>query len=176
MFVRLIIKELEKWAANSGRKPLVIRGARQVGKTTVVNQFAGQFEQYIYLNLELKEDKAPFEKFTAIETLVQTLFFIKNKKLELKNKTLLFIDEIQEVPEALNILRYFYESEPGIAVIAAGSMLETLFNKNSSFPVGRVEYKVMRPVCFPEFLAAINETTAIEQLQKVPAIFAGRPR
>jgi predicted AAA+ superfamily ATPase len=168
MFKRLLINELEKWVIGADRKPLVIRGARQVGKTTVVNQFAGQFDQYIYLNLELKENKAPFEEFTTIETLVQTLFFIKNKKFEIKNKTLLFIDEIQEVPGALNILRYFYESEPGIAVIAAGSMLETIFNKNISFPVGRVEYKVMRPVSFPEFLAAMNETAALEQLQKVP--------
>ena len=149
MFNRLIIKELAQWGLQPGRKPLIIRGARQVGKTTMVNQFAAQFDQYIYLNLELPEDKAPFKAFTSIDTLIQTLFFIKNKKLELKNKTLLFIDEIQEVPEALNILRYFYESEPGIAVIAAGSMLESLFNKNISFPVGRVEYKVMRPVSFP---------------------------
>ena len=88
--------------------------------------------------------------------------------LEKKSKTLLFIDEIQEVPEALNILRYFYESAPSIAVIAAGSMLETLFNKNIHFPVGRVEYKVMRPVSFPEFLAAMGETAALEQLQKIP--------
>ena len=173
MFNRLIIKELEQWALQPGRKPLVIRGARQVGKTTMVNKFAAQFDQYIYLNLELEEDKAPFIAFTSIDTLVQTLFFIKNKKLEIKNKTLLFIDEIQEVPEALNILRYFYESEPGIAVIAAGSMLETLFNKNISFPVGRDEYKVMRPVSFPEFLAAIGETAALEQVKKVPvATFA----
>jgi len=168
MFNRFIIKELEQWAVQPSRKPLVIRGARQVGKTTVVNQFAAQFDQYIYLNLELPEDKALFEAFTSIETLLQTLFFIKNKKLESRNKTLVFIDEIQEVPEALNILRYFYESEPGIAVIAAGSMLETLFNKNIHFPVGRVEYKVMRPVSFPEFLAAIGETAALEQVQKIP--------
>lgn len=173
MFNRLIIKELEQWAMQPSRKPLVIRGARQVGKTTMVNQFAEQFDQYIYLNLELAEDKAPFKAFTTIETLVQTLFFLKNKKLNIKNRTLLFIDEIQEVPEALNILRYFYEMEPGIAVIAAGSMLETLFNKNISFPVGRVAYKVMRPVCFPEFLAAIGETAALQQVQNVPvALFA----
>lgn len=170
MFTRLIIKELEKWALQPVRRPLVIRGARQVGKTTIVNQFAGQFQQYIYLNLELNEDRAPFETFTTIETLVQSLFFIKNKKLDIKNKTLLFIDEIQEVPEALNMLRYFYESEPGIAVIAAGSMLETLFNKDISFPVGRVEYKIMRPVSFPEFLAAMGETTALEQLLHIPVV------
>jgi len=168
MFKRLIIHELEKWAIQSTRKPLVIRGARQVGKTTLVNQFAGKFEQYIYLNLELTEDRAPFEKFTTIESLVQSLFFIKNKSLAIKNKTLLFIDEIQEVPEALNILRYFYETEPDIAVIAAGSMLETLFDKNISFPVGRVEYKVLRPVSFPEFLDAMGETEALKQLKKIP--------
>jgi len=73
------------------------------------------------------------------------------------------------VPEALNILRYFYESEPGIAVIAAGSMLETLFNKKISFPVGRVEYKILRPASFPEFLEAMNETEALQYLGQIPA-------
>lgn len=168
MFKRLIVQQLEKWVVKPDRKPLIIRGARQVGKTTAVNQFATTFEQYIYLNLELQNDREPFEKFTTLDNLVQTLFFLKNQVLEKKNKTLLFIDEIQEVPEALNLLRYFYESEPGIAVIAAGSMLETLFDKNIHFPVGRVEYKVMRPVSFPEFLAAMGETAALDQLQKIP--------
>ena len=158
MFDRLILKELDVWATKDNRKPLVIRGARQVGKTTVVNQFASRFKQYIYLNLELIHDRQPFEQFNTIETLVQTLFFIKNLPLSKKDSTLIFIDEIQEVPEALNILRYFYESEKGIAVIAAGSMLETLFDNNISFPVGRVEYKVLRPVSFPEFLAAMGES------------------
>lgn len=168
MFNRLILKELETWVAKSNRKPLVIRGARQVGKTTVVNQFASQFEQYIYLNLELTNDRQPFEQFSTIETLVQTLFFIQNLPLSKKNSTLIFIDEIQEVPEALNILRYFYEAEKGIAVIAAGSMLETLFDKNISFPVGRVEYKVLRPVSFPEFLEAMGEKEALQYLLQVP--------
>ena len=146
----------------------MLRGARQVGKTYVVNQFSSNFEQYIYLNLELAEDRLPFEQFINIDTLVQRLFFIKNQLVAKKNKTLLFIDEIQEVPEALNILRYFYESEQEIAVIAAGSMLESLFNKNISFPVGRVEYKVLRPVSFPEYLLAMGETAALEQLKQVP--------
>lgn len=168
MFKRLIVQQLEKWVVKPDRKPLIIRGARQVGKTTAVNQFATTFDQYIYLNLELQNDREPFENFTTLDNLVQTLFFLKNQVLEKKNKTLLFIDEIQEVPEALNILRYFYESEPGISIIAAGSMLETLFDKNIHFPVGRVEYKVMRPVSFPEFLAAMGETAALDQLQKIP--------
>ena len=173
MFKRKLLLELEKWRQNIPRKPLVIRGARQVGKTTLVNQFAAQFEQYIYLNLELSEDKEPFENFTSIENLINTLFFLKNKTLAKKSTTLLFIDEIQEVPKALNILRYFYELAPEISVIAAGSMLETLFDKNISFPIGRVEYKVIRPVSFPEFLSAIGENAALEQLTQVPvAAFA----
>ena len=133
MFKRQLIAELDKWRQNKLRKPLVIRGARQVGKTTLVNQFAAQYEQYIYLNLELSEDKEPFENFTSIENLISALFFLKNKRLAKKSTTLIFIDEIQEVPKALNTLRYFYESAPDISVIAAGSMLETLFDKNISF-------------------------------------------
>lgn len=173
MFKRQLLLELENWRQNRPRKPLVIRGARQVGKTTLVNQFATQYEQYIYLNLELSEDKEPFENFTSIEHLINTVFFLKSKTLAKKNTTLLFIDEIQEVPKALNTLRYFYELAPEISVIAAGSMLETLFDKHISFPIGRVEYKVIRPVSFPEFLSAMGETAALEQLSQVPfATFA----
>jgi predicted AAA+ superfamily ATPase len=173
MFKRQLLLELENWRQSKPRKPLVIRGARQVGKTTLVNQFATQFEQYIYLNLELSEDKEPFENFTSIEHLINTVFFLKSKTLAKKNTTLIFIDEIQEVPKALNTLRYFYELAPEISVIAAGSMLETLFDKHISFPIGRVEYKVIRPVSFPEFLSAMGETAALEQLTQVPfATFA----
>ena len=168
MFKRDIQTDLEKWQKELPRKPLVIRGARQVGKTTVINHFAKNFEQYIYLNLELPDDRQPFEQFSNIETLLQAIFFVKNKSLLQKQRTLLFIDEIQAAPEALSILRYFYEQESNIAVIAAGSMLETLFDKNISFPVGRVEYKVLRPVSFPEFLSAMNETAAREQLEQIP--------
>ncbi len=170
MFKREIIYELERWQGNTDRKPLVLRGARQVGKTTLVKQFASNFDQFIYLNLELPEDRQPFEQFSNIEILIQSVFFIKNCSLEKKKQTLLFIDEIQEVPLALSILRYFYEEEPGLAVIAAGSMLESLFDKNISFPVGRVEYKVVRPASFPEFLDAMGETVALEQLKKVPLV------
>jgi len=173
MFKRQLLVELDNWRQNKPRKPLVIRGARQVGKTTLVNQFATQYEQYIYLNLELPEDREPFQNFTSIEQLINTIFFLQNKTLAKKSTTLIFIDEIQEVPKALNILRYFYELAPEIAVIAAGSMLETLFDKDISFPIGRVEYKVIRPVSFPEFLSAIGETSALEEISKVPiAAFA----
>ena len=87
MFERRLIQELEKWEVKENRKPLVIRGARQVGKTTLVNQFAQHYEQYIYLNLELPEDKKLFETFASIDNLIQAIFFIKNKTLNLKSKT-----------------------------------------------------------------------------------------
>lgn len=168
MFRRDILGELQKWQQREARKPLVIRGARQVGKTTVVRQFAEGFEQFLYLNLELPEDSKPFQEFSNFDTLLQSLFFLKNLSLAQRNKTLIFIDEIQEVPEALQQLRYFYEEASDIPVIAAGSMLESLFNTAISFPVGRVEYLVIHPVSFPEFLGAIGETAALEQLKNIP--------
>ena len=84
MYKRQLLLELENWRQSKPRKPLVIRGARQVGKTTLVNQFATQYEQYIYLNLELSEDKEPFENFTSIEHLINTVFFLKIKTLAKK--------------------------------------------------------------------------------------------
>lgn len=168
MFKRSVLQELERWAAKKNRKPLVMRGARQVGKTTVVNQFAKKFDQYIYLNLELPADRKPFDDFKDLETLVQALFFLKGKAYSKRKNTLLFIDEIQEVPEAFNILRFFYEQMPEIPVIAAGSLLETIFNTKLSFPVGRVEFLVVRPVSFIEFLEATGETSALEQVNHIP--------
>jgi uncharacterized protein len=168
MFHRTILRELEIWLSKPDRKPLVIRGARQVGKTTVVRQFGERFEQYIYLNLEMRDDRQAFEHFRSLEHLLQTIFFQKKQLLSKKENTLIFIDEIQEVPEALQILRYFYEQEPAIKVIAAGSMLESLFDKHIHFPVGRVEYKVLRPASFPEFLGALGEEAALDQLHHIP--------
>jgi uncharacterized protein len=104
---------------------------------------------------------------------VQTIFLVKKIPLTEKENTLVFIDEIQEYPPALNMLRYFFEQEPGIAVIAAGSTLETLFDKNIHFPAGRVEYKVLRPASFIEFLEATGEVKALEKVQEIPfAAFA----
>jgi len=162
MYQRSIIEKLLQWKNSSGRKPLVLRGARQVGKTSVVHLFAQHFEQYIYLNLETSEDKEIFSKFSSIHDLLKAIFFLKEKDLH-KPNTLIFIDEIQEVPEALAILRYFYEKYPQYHVIAAGSLLESLFCNHISFPVGRVEYMVVRPFSFREFLEAMGEKAALEQ-------------
>ena len=126
MFQRDILGELQKWRGRDSRKPLIIRGARQVGKTTVVRQFSASFKQFIYLNLELPADRKPFEEFSNMETLLQAIFFLKNTSMADRANTLIFIDEIQELPEAVQQLRYFYEDATDIPVIAAGSMLEIL--------------------------------------------------
>ncbi len=167
MYKRQIISQLLQWKQSTYRKPLVLRGARQVGKTTVVHQFSEHFSQYIYLNLENEEDKQIFRNRHSIHELVQALFFIKDKNSENIN-TLLFIDEIQEMPEAIASLRYFFESYPQYYVIAAGSLLETVFDTTISFPVGRIEYKFLYPFSFVEFLEACGEQQALEQFNKIP--------
>jgi predicted AAA+ superfamily ATPase/predicted transcriptional regulator len=168
MFYRSLLKELERWRTTSTRKPLVIRGARQVGKTTLVNEFGKQFKQYIYLNLEHSKDAALFQKYSSVQELVTHIFFEKRAQLSDISETLLFIDEIQEDPKVVNLLRYFKEEMPDLPVIAAGSMLETLLGKNLTFPVGRVEFRVLRPVSFVEYLKAMGEDMLLEAYQQIP--------
>jgi uncharacterized protein len=168
MFHREILKKLAAWNSDPSRKPLILRGARQVGKTTVVNAFGLTFPQYIYLNLENAADQGLFKDNPDIDILVQNIFLTKNQEFIRRGETLLFIDEIQQFPAAINMLRYFYEKYPEIAVIAAGSLLETIFSKGLSFPVGRVDFMVIRPVGFPEFLGALGEELVLEQLRHIP--------
>ncbi|MEX1191730.1 MAG: AAA family ATPase [Brumimicrobium sp.] len=163
-----MIEELEAWRTSSLRKPLVIRGARQVGKTTLIHEFGKQFKQYIYINLERSKDAELFEQFDDIQELTTRIFLEKEMKKEAIKDTLLFIDEIQESPKVANLLRYFKEDIHELAVIAAGSMLETLLGKNITFPVGRVEYKVLRPVSFEEFLKATEKEQLLEEYLKTP--------
>lgn len=168
MFRRSILDKLNSWSQKGNRKPLVLRGARQVGKTTVVNEFGKGFKQYIYINLELPNDRQPFETHQDAHNLLQALFLLRGMKFADRADTLLFIDEIQEVAGAFNMLRYFYEDFPELRVIAAGSLLETIFNRGLTFPVGRVEFLVIRPASFPEFLDAMGEQEVLEQLRHVP--------
>ena len=167
MYHRNILEELVKWRHSQNRKPLIIRGARQVGKTTVVQQFAFQYQQFIYLNLERKEDALIFQNYTRFPTLVEAIFFLKDKNIQ-QADTLIFIDEIQEVPEAINLLRYFYEDFPQLHVVAAGSLLEAVLHENMTMPVGRVEFKVLRPMSFEEFLDAMGEKAALQQYRTIP--------
>ena len=171
MFERNIIAELEKWIAKPNHKPLVLRGSRQVGKTTLVDSFSENFENYLYLNFEKSPSAMTlFEKEQTIDDLMAEIFLFCNKENK-QGKTLLFIDEIQNSKAAISKLRYFYEAKlPDLYVIAAGSLLETILNKKVSFPVGRVEYLAVRPCVFNEFLRAIGETQLEKALlaQRIP--------
>jgi predicted AAA+ superfamily ATPase len=169
MFNRKILRELTAWSKKTDRKPLILRGARQVGKTTAVNLFSENFAQYLYLNLEKTEERKIFEQNYPIDELIQAIFFYKNHEMG-KGKILIFIDEIQTSPSAVAYLRFFYESFPDLFVIAAGSLLETLIDTHVSFPVGRAEYLVMRPLNFQEFLNALNEENGLDIIrEKIPA-------
>ena len=166
-FKRILFARLVSWEKDPYRKPLILRGARQVGKTTLVKEFGRNFAQKIFLNLEKKEDRDFFEQNDNTKTIIESLFLRKNLRLDFKN-TLLFIDEIQESPKAIQLLRYFYEDFPDLRVIAAGSLLEFALKKVPSFPVGRVEYLYLHPLNFQEYLLATNNDLALEQLNVIP--------
>ncbi len=154
-FKRKILSDLENWRKKDNRKPLVLRGARQVGKTTVVKLFATQFRGFISLNLELERERELFRTGMDVNKTISKISFYSGVMLD--SSTLLFIDEIQNEPQAIQMLRYFYEEHPDICVISAGSLLESYVGKNFSFPVGRVEYMYMHPCSFYEYMGAMSE-------------------
>lgn len=167
MLKRNIYKQLEDWKNKKYRKPLILRGARQVGKTTLIKIFSKSYSNSIILNLENTKDRNIFDKTDNITNIVESILF--NNNIQLNEETiLLFIDEIQESPNAIRMLRYFYEKYPQIHVIAAGSLLEFALHKVKSFPVGRVEYLYLHPLNFIEFLMAIQHKQAIKQITQIP--------
>lgn len=172
MFKRSIQKELQTWAADSHRKPLILRGARQVGKTSVVGQLGREFDNFLSINLEKRDARLIFETTDNVKELLPLLFLYCNISQK-PGRTLLFIDEIQSCPQAVSLLRYFYEELPELYVIAAGSLLETMLDKHISLPVGRVEYLALHPCSFIEFLGAIGEERFINLIVsgKLPQAF-----
>ncbi|MBR6329853.1 MAG: ATP-binding protein [Lachnospiraceae bacterium] len=156
MFERDLINQLRDWGKKDNHKPLVIRGARQVGKSTLVRAFAEEFDLYIEVNLELSDDADIFQRTDNVKDIWQFLCMRSHVVSDPKKRMLLFIDEIQEEPRAVALLRYFYESMPWLYVIAAGSRLQSLLEKHVSFPVGRVEYLNLRPFSFVEFVNAME--------------------
>ena len=136
-----------------------------MGKTTAIGMFSKDFNQYINLNLEKTSDREIFEKEYPFSDLLTSLFIFAGKK-RAGGRTLIFIDEIQNSPKAVALLRYFYEEANDLYVITAGSLLESILDKRISFPVGRVEYMAMRPCSFREFLFATGNSQLIEMLEK----------
>lgn len=169
MFKRKILEKLEEWKNADRHKPLILRGARQVGKTTLVNGFGSHFENYLYFNMERNENVKLFEMDINIDDLVSMLFASLGK-IKKDGKTLIFIDEIQNSPKTIALLRYFYEQRPDLYVVAAGSLLENLIDVKVSFPVGRVQYLALRPFSFYEFLGAIDKNELLAILSQKPEL------
>lgn len=156
MYERQIIEQLRQWRTRSNRKPLVIRGARQVGKSTLVREFGREFDAYVEVNLELSDDAEVFLRTDNVQEIWQYLCLRNHIVIDVNKQMLLFIDEIQEVPQAVALLRYFYEKMPWLYVITAGSRLQSLMKQKVSFPVARVEYLNLRPFSFLEYVNVIK--------------------
>lgn len=156
---RFAEKNLLRWLNLSSRKPLVIRGARQVGKSTLVRQFAEKNELKLHeVNLERYPSLANVFKTNDPDRIIQEIEYICRNGTIRTEKDLLFLDEIQAIPEAIQSLRYFYEEHPNIPLIAAGSLLEfTLSKHNFSMPVGRIQYHFLYPMSFEEVLGAMAQ-------------------
>jgi len=165
---RWIEKQVLSWKNASRRKPLIIRGARQVGKTWLVeNVLAGQFEIFIKIDLEKRRDlHVHFTGSLEPKTILSYLELAVGRIIP--GKTLLFFDEIQACPRAIMALRYFYEQMPELHVVAAGSMLEFAFDK-ISIPVGRVQYLHMHPMTFYEYLLAMDKEPMAQYVLTSPA-------
>jgi len=163
LFYRTLEKHIFHWMQKPVRKPLIIRGARQVGKTTFVKNMAQHFDVFIELNLEHKKDKVFFSHSDDVKVIFDSILLDKSIEYNEHTKILLFIDEIQSSPTAIKLLRYFYEELPTLFVIAAGSLLEFTLDDVSSFPVGRVEQLVMYPMNFEEYLSAINKKALLDR-------------
>lgn len=163
LFYRNLEKYIEDWKNRSQRKPLIIRGARQVGKTTLVKKVSRTFDHFIQLNLEKKEDRKYFENQDNVSLIVDLIIIDRKIKISEGEYILFFIDEIQQMPECIGLLRYFYEELPKIHVIAAGSLLEFVLGDITAMPVGRVEQVLLHPLSFDEFLKAIGQDVLFEK-------------
>jgi len=167
MFKRIIDLHLDNWRKESYRKPLMLRGARQVGKTWAVRRLGQSFEYFVEVNFEkIKQANILFEKDLEPQKIIAALSLLMKTPIE-PGKTLLFFDEIQECPQAIIGLRYFYEEMPSLHVIAAGSLLEFAIEK-VGVPVGRISMLYMHPMSFLEYLVAIGDYRIAEMILQQP--------
>lgn len=171
MIQRALLQQLRIWKEDEDRKPLILRGARQVGKSTLVEIFSKEFDVYLHLNLDEEADRIIFEKYKNIDTLINAIY-VHCYSQKSDKPTLLFIDEIQNSPSAVAMLRYFYEKAPWLYVIAAGSLLESLIGNHISFPVGRVQCLALRPCSFLEFLDGTNQSFDKQMIENFQADLA----
>lgn len=164
---RTAIEYLHKWKAKRNKKPLIIRGARQVGKTWLMKEFGRvAFDKTVYISFDNNQRmKDLFSSDLNVERIVMGLELYSGQKINPTN-TLLIFDEVQEVPKALTALKYFNEDAPQYQIVCAGSLLGVALHQGTSFPVGKVEFLDLYPLSFTEFLTAMGNVQYVELLQK----------
>lgn len=177
---RKAIQDLLRWKSDEDRKPLVLKGARQVGKTWLMKEFGKScYDNFAYFNFDEEDElKSVFETNKNPKRIIELLSMISGEKI-LPGKTLIILDEIQECPEALNALKYFKEKANEYHIIAAGSLLGTLLAKPKSYPVGMVNLLDVYPLSFDEFLEATDPSLfayydGIQKEQQIEEIFHNR--
>lgn len=164
---RMAMEQLQRWKRKKQRKPLIIRGARQVGKTWLMREFgASEYASAVYINFDNNERmKTLFEGSLEVERLITGLELYAGHKIDPDN-TLLIFDEVQEVPRALTSLKYFNEDAPQYQIVCAGSLLGVALHQGTSFPVGKVEFLDLYPLSFFEFMMAMDKERYVELLRK----------
>lgn len=164
---RTAILKLKEWKESKNHKPIIIEGARQVGKTWLMKEFGKQYyEQVVYLHFDNNQKlTALFENDYEIPRLIEAFEILSGIKINPDN-TLIIFDEIQECPRALTSLKYFYENAPEYDIIAAGSLLGLMHHEGTGFPVGKVSFLNLYPMNFFEFARALGEEKLIELIEK----------
>lgn len=164
---RCAIEQLRTWKSKKRRKPLIIRGARQVGKTWLMREFGdSEYTSAVYINFDNNERmKTLFEGSLEVDRLIIGLELYAGRKIDPEN-TLLIFDEVQEVPRALTSLKYFNEDAPQYQIVCAGSLLGVALHQGTSFPVGKVEFLDLYPLSFFEFMMAMGKERYVELLRK----------
>jgi uncharacterized protein len=177
MINRTIQKKLSAWKKATDRKPLILQGARQVGKTWLLKHFGeAEFDNIAYFNFEEQPDLKQFFRDTKdISRIVQNLSLVIGQPITPHN-TLIIFDEIQECNDALNSLKYFNENAPEYAIASAGSLLGVTMSRGNSFPVGKVDFLHLYPICFSEFLSVADPNLfafleGINKIEPIPDIF-----
>lgn len=162
---RFLLDDLRKWKEKSDRKPLILRGARQVGKTWLLKEFGQRFfDDTFYLNFEQQElPDSIFGGTLSPQQIIEQLSIYRGKKI-MPETTLIIFDEVQELPRALTSLKYFAEEAPQYAICCAGSLLGVALHKGTSFPVGKVDFLDLRPMSFNEYLIANGESMLVEYI------------
>lgn len=168
---RLILDKLLSWKKSTYRKPLILKGVRQVGKTWILKEFGQQFyDNVAYFNFDENPELKQFFQLTKDPNrILQNLMLASGQKIE-PEKTLIIFDEVQDCPEVINSLKYFCENAPQYHIASAGSLLGIALAKPSSFPVGKVNFMQIDPMSFTEFLLANGDENLVEYLQSVQSI------